>query len=276
MENNIDSKVSVVKTAATQARDKKLTSVKATQARKLKAKEVVAAIPLEQKKEMVTKIKPSAVKEISNEIKALVTSKAKDISKKADFSKNVDEIKTSVKTLNDQIIASTSSIFEDVIEMNKEIANITVKSVEVMASNFDMDKEVEKIRSSAVELNEKVVNRSKELNSQVLARTEDLKSTIAKLANDMLENIRLNERITNVKDAVLNSNKYAKDAANNTIDNVEKNATEWQKIGEKAIVRSLKLASKQQELVFETLEEVKSQVLLTRKNLKSLFNAKEV
>ncbi|MFT7421475.1 MAG: hypothetical protein ACI9QN_002406, partial [Arcticibacterium sp.] len=48
MENNIDSKVSVVKTAATQARDKKLTSVKATQARKLKAKEVVAAIPLEQ------------------------------------------------------------------------------------------------------------------------------------------------------------------------------------------------------------------------------------
>jgi hypothetical protein len=276
MENNIDSKVSVVKTAATQARDKKLTSVKATQARKLKAKEVVAAIPLEQKKEMVTKIKPSAVKEISNEIKAVVTSKAKDISKKADFSKNVDEIKTSVKTLNDQIIASTSSIFEDVIEMNKEIANITVKSVEVMASNFDMDKEVEKIRSSAVELNEKVVNRSKELNSQVLARTEDLKSTIAKLANDMLENIRLNERITNVKDAVLNSNKYAKDAANNTIDNVEKNATEWQKIGEKAIVRSLKLASKQQELVFETLEEVKSQVLLTRKNLKSLFNAKEV
>ncbi|MFT4733739.1 MAG: putative NAD/FAD-dependent oxidoreductase, partial [Arcticibacterium sp.] len=165
MENNIDSKVSVVKTAATQARDKKLTSVKATQARKLKAKEVVAAIPLEQKKEMVTKIKPSAVKEISNEIKAVVTSKAKDISKKADFSKNVDEIKTSVKTLNDQIIASTSSIFEDVIEMNKEIANITVKSVEVMASNFDMDKEVEKIRSSAVELNEKVVNRSKELNS---------------------------------------------------------------------------------------------------------------
>ncbi|MFT4735402.1 MAG: hypothetical protein ACI9K1_002363 [Arcticibacterium sp.] len=153
---------------------------------------------------------------------------------------------------------------------------MTVKSVEVMASNFDMDKEVEKIRSSAVELNEKVVNRSKELNSQVLARTEDLKSTIAKLANDMLENIRLNERITNVKDAVLNSNKYAKDAANNTIDNVEKNATEWQKIGEKAIVRSLKLASKQQELVFETLEEVKSQVLLTRKNLKSLFNAKEV
>lgn len=276
MENNIDSKVSVVKTAATQARDKKSTSVKATQARKLKAKEVVSAIPLEQKKEMVTKIKPSAVKEISNEIKALVTSKAKDISKKADFSKNVDEIKTSVKTLNDQIIASTSSIFEDVIEMNKEIADITVKSVEAMASNFDMDKEVEKIRASAVELNEKVVNRSKELNSQVLARTEDLKSTIAKLANDMLENIRLNERITNVKDAVLNSNKYAKDAANNTIDNVEKNATEWQKIGEKAIVRSLKLASKQQELVFETLEEVKSQVLLTRKNLKSLFNAKEV
>ncbi|MFT7249802.1 MAG: hypothetical protein ACI97P_002583 [Arcticibacterium sp.] len=276
MENNIDSKVSVAKTAATQARDKKSTSVKATQARKLKAKEVVSAIPLEQKKEMVTKIKPSAVKEISNEIKALVTSKAKDISKKADFSKNVDEIKTSVKTLNDQIIASTSSIFEDVIEMNKEIADITVKSVEAMASNFDMDKEVEKIRASAVELNEKVVNRSKELNSQVLARTEDLKSTIAKLANDMLENIRLNERITNVKDAVLNSNKYAKDAANNTIDNVEKNATEWQKIGEKAIVRSLKLASKQQELVFETLEEVKSQVLLTRKNLKSLFNAKEV
>lgn len=274
MENNIENKATEVQTVATTAPVKKSTSVKTTQAKKPRVKQVVATTPVV----LATKATPSVVsevKETSNEIKAVVSSTVKDISKKADFSKNVDKVKTSVKTLNEQIVASTSSIFEEVIEMNKEIADIAVKSVKEMASNFDMDQEVEKIKASAVELNEKVVNRAKELNSQVLAKAEELKSTTAKLANDMLENVRLNERITNAKDAVLNSNKYAMEAANNTIDNVEKNATEWQRIGEKAVKRSFKLASKQQELVFDTLEEVKSQVLLTRKNIKSLFNSKE-
>ena len=269
-----------MKTVATPATAKKTTTTKTATSKKPRAKKVVAKTPVAKKRvtKKIVKATPtvvSEVKETSNEIKAVVTSTVKDISKKADFTKNVDKVRTSVKTLNDQIVASTSDIIEEVVEMNKEIADIAVKSVKEMATNFDMDQEVEKIKASAVELNEKVINRAKELNSQVVAKAEELKSTTAKLANDMLEIVNINERMATVKDAVLNSNKYAMEAANNAIDNVEKNTTEWQKIGEKAVKRSFKIASKQQDLVFDTLEEVKSQVLLTRKNIKNLFSSKE-
>jgi hypothetical protein len=217
----------------------------------------------------------SLVNGTSNEIKKVVSSTVKDITKKVDFAKNVDKVKTSVKSLNEKLVSSTTDIYNEVVEMNKEIAGIATKSVKEIANNFDIKVEIAKIKTSASELNEKAINRVKELNSQVLAKAEDLKSTTAKLANEMVENIRINERLATAKDIVVNSNKYALEATENAIDNVEKNATEWQKLSEKAVNKGFKLASKQQELVFDTLEEVKTQVKTTRNNFKKLFSSTE-
>jgi hypothetical protein len=217
----------------------------------------------------------SLVNGTSNEIKKVVSSTVKDITKKVDFAKNVDKVKTSVKSLNEKLVSSTTDIYNEVVEMNKEIAGIATKSVKEIANNFDIKVEIAKIKTSASELNEKAINRVKELNSQVLAKAEDLKSTTAKLANEMVENIRINERLATAKDMVVNSNKYALEATENAIDNVEKNATEWQKLSEKAVNKGFKLASKQQELVFDTLEEVKTQVKTTRNNFKKLFSSTE-
>jgi hypothetical protein len=217
----------------------------------------------------------SLVNGTSNEIKKVVSSTVKDITKKVDFAKNVDKVKTSVKSLNEKLVSSTTDIYNEVVEMNKEIAGIATKSVKEIANNFDIKVEIAKIKTSASELNEKAINRVKELNSQVLAKAEDLKSTTAKLANEMVENIRINERLATAKDIVVNSNKYALEATENAIDNVDKNATEWQKLSEKAVNKGFKLASKQQELVFDTLEEVKTQVKTTRNNFKKLFSSTE-
>jgi hypothetical protein len=217
----------------------------------------------------------SLVNGTSNEIKKVVSSTVKDITKKVDFAKNVDKVKTSVKSLNEKLVSSTTDIYNEVVEMNKEIAGIATKSVKEIANNFDIKVEIAKIKTTASELNEKAINRVKELNSQVLAKAEDLKSTTAKLANEMVENIRINERLATAKDIVVNSNKYALEATENAIDNVEKNATEWQKLSEKAVNKGFKLASKQQELVFDTLEEVKTQVKTTRNNFKKLFSSTE-
>jgi hypothetical protein len=211
----------------------------------------------------------------SNEIKEVLSSTVKDITKKVDFSKNVGEVKTSVKSLNEQLVSSTSGIYNEVVDMNKEIADIAVKNVKEMVKNFDIKEEVEKIKTSATELNDKVVVKAKDLNTKVTARAEEFKSTTAKLAKDLMENIKINERLATVKDAVKNSNKYALEATENAIDNVEKNATEWQKLTEKAVKKGLKLASKQQELVFETMEEFKNQVVTSRTNMKNLFSSKQ-
>jgi chromosome segregation ATPase len=258
MENNIATEIVEAPIAKTVTPAPKKTVRKTTAAKKPVAKKVST-------KKVVSKTSvPKAVKMsgASNEIKEVVSSTVKDITKKVDFSKNVDKVKTSVKTLNEQLVSSTSDIYNEVVDMNKEIADIAVKSVKEMVSNFDIKEEVEKIKTSATELN-----------SQVSAKAEELKSTTAKLAKDMMDNIKINERLATVKDAVKNSNKYALEATENAIDNVEKNATEWQKLTEKAVKKGFKLATKQQELVFETLEEVKNQVVTTRKNFKSLFSS---
>lgn len=279
MENSTDIKLEekVKEVAATPAKKvvKKPVAKKAV-AKKPAVKKVAAkAIPVKATATKKVADTTTVVNETSNEIKKVVGSTVKDITKKVDFSKNVDKVKTSVKTLNEQLVASTSDIYNEVVEMNKEIADIAVKSAKEIANNFDIKVEVERIKSTATELNEKAIQRVKELNSQVLAKAEDLKSTTAKLANEMMENIKINERLATAKDMVVNSNKYALEATENAIDNVEKNATEWQKLSEKAVKKGFKLATKQQELVFDTLEEVKAQVKTTRNNFKKLFSSTE-
>ncbi len=274
MENSADikleEKVVAVKevTASIKKAVKKPVAKKATLKKKVAAK----AAPF---KNLVAKTNMVSLSGTSNEIKGVVSSTVKDITKKVDFTKNVDKVKTSVKTLNEQLVSSTTGIYNEVLEMNKEIADIAVKSVKEIADNFDIKDEVEKIKATATEMNEKAVKRVKELNSQVLAKAEELKTTTAKLANEMMENIKINERLATAKDMVVNSNKYALEATENAIDNVEKNATEWQKLSEKAVKKGFKLATKQQELVFDTLEEVKAQVKTTRNNFKKLFSSTE-
>ena len=274
MENSADikleEKVVAVKevTASIKKAVKKPVAKKATLKKKVAAK----AAPF---KNLVAKTNMVSLSGTSNEIKGVVSSTVKDITKKVDFTKNVDKVKTSVKTLNEQLVSSTTGIYNEVLEMNKEIADIAVKSVKEIANNFYIKDEVEKIKATATEMNEKAVKRVKELNSQVLAKAEELKTTTAKLANEMMENIKINERLATAKDMVVNSNKYALEATENAIDNVEKNATEWQKLSEKAVKKGFKLATKQQELVFDTLEEVKAQVKTTRNNFKKLFSSTE-
>jgi hypothetical protein len=272
MENITDIKLEEIAPGAVVAKVSvaKKPNVKKAIAVKKEAKKIVAKKKAVEVKAISTTT--SVVNETSNEIKKVVGSTVKDITKKVDFSKNVDKVKTSVKTLNEQIVASTSDIYNEVAEMNREIADIAVKSVKEIAANFDIKVEVEKIKTNASELNEKAVKKVKELNSQVVSKAEELKTTTAKLANDMMENIKINERLATAKDLVMNSNKYALEATENAIDNVEKNTMEWQKLTEKAVKKGFKLATKQQELVFETLEEVKAQVKSTRNNFKKLFS----
>lgn len=55
------------------------------------------------------------------------------------------------------------------------------------------------------------------------------------------------------------------------IESLEENGMKWQKVSEKAIKSGLKLAESQQELVFSTLEAVKTQIGKTTNRFKKLL-----
>jgi hypothetical protein len=74
-----------------------------------------------------------------------------------------------------------------------------------------------------------------------------------------------------VKDAMKNANEYALETSHELIDGMEANGLKWQSVTEKAVKTGLKLAENQQNLVFSTLEAVKTQIGSTSDRFKKLF-----
>jgi len=92
-----------------------------------------------------------------------------------------------------------------------------------------------------------------------------------KTANIDISNT-INKGLKQVKDATKNANDYLLETSEEVVDFGLKRSTEWQGVAEKAINGGLKLTAKQQDLVFDSLEMVKSQVVRGSKRFKTLFS----
>ncbi len=82
----------------------------------------------------------------------------------------------------------------------------------------------------------------------------------------------LNQGIEQVKEAAINANDFVYETTEGVVDTVVKRGEEWQKVTEKAINGGLKLASNQQDIIFDALEVVKGQFVAGRKRFKTLFS----
>jgi len=78
--------------------------------------------------------------------------------------------------------------------------------------------------------------------------------------------------IETAKATAKNVNAYSLKTADEAIDGALKNGERWQKIATKAVNGGLKLAEKNQEMVFSTLEEVKGQLVVSAKRMRQLFS----
>jgi hypothetical protein len=64
----------------------------------------------------------------------------------------------------------------------------------------------------------------------------------------------------NIKSSIQGVNKFVLDSTEEIIDNTIEGISKWQGVGEKAIKGGLKIAAKQQDIVFDSLEMAKSQI----------------
>ena len=72
------------------------------------------------------------------------------------------------------------------------------------------------------------------------------------------------------KERIVMFNKFVFDTTEEVVDMGIKRTADWQVVVEKAIKGGLKVSAKQQDLVFDTLESVKSQVLNGKKHAAKL------
>ena len=78
--------------------------------------------------------------------------------------------------------------------------------------------------------------------------------------------------VDTVKTSAKDMNEFVLETSEEVIDATLKSAEQWQNVGEKAIKGGLKLAANQQEVLFDTLDSIKSQLKESRSRVKDLFS----
>ena len=93
--------------------------------------------------------------------------------------------------------------------------------------------------------------------------TDDVKQTISK--------INFEDSYKTVKDFSAKANKYATDTAEDLVEGAITRGEKWQAITSKANKGGLNLASRQQDIFFDTLESLKGQIKEGTERTKKLF-----
>ena len=94
----------------------------------------------------------------------------------------------------------------------------------------------------------------------------------AKKATKVNERFNFENTIERVKTTTSDVNNFALEATEDLVNEAIVRTEQWQNVATKAIDGCLKLASKQQDIVFDTLESLKGQFAHSRKRFSSLFS----
>lgn len=95
---------------------------------------------------------------------------------------------------------------------------------------------------------------------------------MAKAAKIETEKFTLESTIDRVKKTATDVNKVALETSEDLVNEVIVRGEQWQDVATKAIDGSMKLVTKQQDIVFDALESVKDQFNHGRKRFKNLFS----
>lgn len=78
--------------------------------------------------------------------------------------------------------------------------------------------------------------------------------------------------LKNVRNTIKSVNKYILDTTEELLDETLERAEDWQEVGQKAIKGGIKVAAKQQDLMFDALEAAKKQIVKGKKRVVAIAN----
>jgi len=77
----------------------------------------------------------------------------------------------------------------------------------------------------------------------------------------------------NVRNTIKSVNKFVLDTTEDVLDETLERTEDWQSVGEKAIKGGIKVAAKQQDLIFDALESLKKQIKKGKKRAVAITNS---
>lgn len=93
-----------------------------------------------------------------------------------------------------------------------------------------------------------------------------------KKTNKVAEKFTFDNAIKTVKNTTKNVNNFALETSEEIVIEAINRTEQWQDVANKAIDGGLKLAATQQDIVFDTLESIKGQLMHGRKRFSTLFS----
>jgi hypothetical protein len=186
----------------------------------------------------------------------------------------IDKVMATAKNVNAEIKATAAVIVEDVKEAAQDIKAVATKSVKEVSKKVDFSKSAKKVKSTAKSVNAQLADAASDITAEVKEKGKELKSATTKLAKEALQNADLSDRFNAIKKAAQNANDFALQTSDNLIDALVVNGEKWQNVADKAVKSGLKLADRQQNLMFNALEAAKNQFGGTATRFKKLLRSK--
>lgn len=150
------------------------------------------------------------------------------------------------------------------------------KKVNPKNEKFDFSDSVKAIRETADTVNTQVRQLTSEIVEDLKENGEQLRDRATAPVKKVYEKAysRVTETVNreNIAKAAKGANDYALKTATEVVDGAIENSEKWQGVANKAVKGGLKLAAKQQEIVFNTLETVKGQLSESATRFKKLFS----
>ena len=150
-------------------------------------------------------------------------------------------------------------------------ARKSAKKVTNTVNTIDFSESIKKIRNTAFSVNNQVLETVGEVVDDIMVKGEQLRDTATAKVKEVIENIDLNEGVKKVKKTAAEVNEYTLETAEEIVEGVVKNGEQWQHIAEKAVNGGLKLAAKQQDIIFSTLETLKEQFVESGSRFRELL-----
>lgn len=200
-----------------------------------------------------------AVKKVEKTVKSApkaATKAAKAVKETAETSnltESVNKMKATAEAVNTEIVETAAVIVDNIKEMGQDIKEVATKSVKEVTEKVDFTESIEKAKATAKKVNAEIMETATDI-------VGDIKDVTTKMAKEAMENIKLTDRINQLKKTAFNANQYALETSEELIDTLAANGEKWQNVAEKAIKKGLKLAERQQNMMFTTLEAVKAQI----------------
>jgi alanyl-tRNA synthetase len=185
--------------------------------------------------------------------------------------KSINKIAKTAKSINTEVTDTIEDVVADVKASRKEITALATKTVKEAAKKVNTTKNINKIKATAGKVNTQIQATANEIFEDVKASGKEMQANTIKMAKEAIENVNITDRMDTVKKAVKNANDVTLETAEELVDGMFANGEKWQNVAAKAVKTGLKIAEKQQDLMFSTLEAVKGQFGTSANRLRNIF-----